>query len=741
LIATDSIGIGVFESFKNVTLLSRRRNNRQVALWSMTTDRRTFIQLLMGSAVSAAFPASISRALSIPANSRTGTIADVEHIVILMQENRSFDHYFGTLRGVRGYGDPRTVRLPDGNPVWYQPQGNNYLLPFHPDAPNLGLQFIQDVAHDWTTGHGAWNEGKYDGWVPNKGATTMTHLVRGDMPFHYALADAFTICDAYHCSMLGSTDPNRYYMWTGWVGNDGKGGGPVVDNAEVGYDWSTFPELLEEAGISWKIYQDIGEGLTAAGAWGWTTDNAYIGNFGDNSLLYFHQYQNAQPGSPLYNGAKTGTNISAGGTLFDIFRQDVANGTLPQVSWVVAPEAYTEHPNWPANYGAWYVSQILDALTDVPEVWSKTALFLTYDENGGFFDHVVPPTVPQSRAQGLSMIDTANEIFPGSSKYAAGPYGLGVRVPMIVISPWSKGGWVNSEVLDHTSLIRFIERRFGAQYPGLRENNITAWRRAVVGDLTSAFNFTSPNDTKVPLPSTVAYIPPGNAKHPDYVPVPPVNQALPIQEPGVRLSRAVPYELLVDGQVDFAGGTLKINFANTGKTAAVFQVYSGDGQTGPWTYTVGPDAEISDTWDIRAGGQTEYDLSVFGPNGFLRVFKGSISESAQANLESRIIYDVHRFGVNLEIRNLGSDSSSLRVFDYYKNQTTEFELHSGRKLSEFRSLENSYGWYDFTIGADPGFQRRLAGHLETGNDSMSDPAFGATVPQAQVEQNSTRAYA
>jgi phospholipase C len=77
-----------------------------------------------------------------------------------------------------------------------------------------------------------------------------------------------------------------WYMWTGWVGNDGKGGGPVVDNAEVGYDWSTFPELLQNAGISWKIYQDIGLGLTAAESWGYTSD-AYIGNYGDNSLLYF----------------------------------------------------------------------------------------------------------------------------------------------------------------------------------------------------------------------------------------------------------------------------------------------------------------------------------------------------------------------------------------------------------------------------------------------------------------------
>jgi phospholipase C len=704
----------------------------------MSTDRRTFIQLLISGAVSTTFPASISRALSIPANHRTGTIADVEHIVIMMQENRSFDHYFGTLRGVRGYGDPRTISLPNGNPVWYQPNGATYLLPFHPGAPNLGLQFIEDLPHDWTSTHGAWNEGKYDQWIPNKRPTSMAHLVRSDIPFHYALADAFTICDAYHCSLLGPTDPNRYYMWTGWVGNDGKGGGPVVDNAEAGYDWSTYPELLQKAGVSWKIYQDIGLGLTAEQFWGFTND-AYIGNYGDNSLLYFHQYQNAQPGSPLANGAKTGTNISAGGTLFDIFRQDIAGGNLPQVSWVVAPEAYTEHPNWPANYGAWYVSQILDALTSVPEVWSKTAFFLTYDENDGFFDHIVPPTVPQSRAQGLSNVDITNEIFPGSPAYAAGPYGLGIRVPMVVISPWSKGGWVTSEVFDHTSLIRFIERRFAGQYPGLKENNITAWRRAVIGDLTSAFNFTSPNDRKVPLPSTVAYIPPDNKRHPDYVPVPPVNQALPVQEPGVRPARAVPYELHVRAHADFEDGVLKIDFGNTGKSAAVYQVYSGDGQTGPWTYTVGPNSEVFDTWSITASGQTGYDLSVFGPNGFLRVFRGG----SMANLESSAIYDGHKNGIVLEMQNRGETHVRVRVFDSYKNTTTDHELRPDEKIREFRSLQEFHGWYDFTIEteSDPSFQRRLAGHLEAGYDSMSDPAFGAWRHHAQAGPGQAHAYA
>ncbi len=481
----------------------------------MSTDRREFLKLLSTAAASATLPSSITRALAIPASSGTGSINDVEHVVFLMQENRSFDHYFGTLRGVRGFGDPRAVKLPSGKSVWHQPDANNpdgYVLPFHPDKNNLGLAFLEDTPHDWAGTHAAWNNGAYDQWVPNKGTTAMAYLTRKDIPYHYALADAFTVCDAYHCSLLGPTDPNRYHMWTGWVGNDGSGGGPVLDNAEAGYGWSTYPELLEKAGVSWKIYQDIGEGLDAAGFWGWTGDKPYIGNYGDNSLLYFHQYQNAPDSSPLAQKARTGTNILKSGTLFDIFRQDVLANQLPQVTWIVAPEAYTEHGNWPPNYGAWYVSQMLDALTANAEVWSKTVVFYVFDENDGFFDHMVPPTPPQSRAEGISTVGTVNELFAGNSNFPAGPYGLGVRVPMIVISPWTKGGWVNSEVFDHTSLIRFIERRFGVLEP-----NITSWRRTVTGDLTTAFNFASPNDAIVSLPSTASYEPPNTDRYPDYV--------------------------------------------------------------------------------------------------------------------------------------------------------------------------------------------------------------------------------
>ena len=210
-------------------------------------------------------------------------------------------------------------------------------------------------------------------------------------------------------------------------------------------------------------------------------------------------------------------------------------------------------------------------------MWAKTVFLVTYDENDGFFDHVPPPTVPVSRAHGVSTVSTANEMFAGSAEYPAGPFGMGVRVPMIVISPWSKGGYVNSQVFDHSSMIRFIEQRFGTKKAGLEETNITPWRRAVAGDLTSAFNFATPNDATVPLPSTVAYLPPDNQRHPDYVPVPPAVQALPQQEKGVRPARAVPYVLEAQGAVDAARSELKLRFANRGTVAAVFQVRAGCG--------------------------------------------------------------------------------------------------------------------------------------------------------------------
>jgi phospholipase C len=670
-------------------------------------DRRRFLQIAGGTVAATALSSSVARAAAISPAVRTRTIKDVEHIVVLMQENRSFDHYFGSLRGVRGFGDPHPALQPSGQPVWNQ----DGVLPFHPTAPDLGLQFIADLAHDWDTTHQALDGGAYDQWVQAKTNITMAHLTRDDIPFHYALADAFTICDNYHCSMLAPTDPNRYYMWTGYAGNDGTDGsqgptGPVLDNTEAGYDWQTYPERLQAAGVSWKIYQDSGDGLTAAGSWGWTSD-AYIGNYGDNSLLYFFQYQNAAPGSPLYTGARTGTNVAGGGTFFDILAADVANGTLPQVSWVVAPEAFCEHPNWPANYGAWYVSQVLDTLTSNPDVWSKTVFLIMFDENDGFFDHIVPPIPANEAAAGGSTVSTAEEFYVDTgtnvNSFTPGPYGLGPRVPFLAISPWSKGGWVCSEVFDHTSIIRFIERRFGVPEP-----HISAWRRAVCGDLTSAFDFAQRQSSVPALPSTAAYVPPDDQRHPSYYPAPPAVGSLPAQEPGVRLARALPYDLRADGGL--AGGTATITFASRGRAGAVFHVTSS---SAPRDYTVGAGQSITGSWPAPAGE----DIRVHGPNGFYREFAGEGPDITASPARG-----------SLELVITSSAAARLTLTSAYDGQQSHVTVRAGSTVTVTAPSAFGTGWYDVSVTSDtdPRYLRRLAGHVETGRPSVSDPSLGAS---------------
>lgn len=664
--------------------------------------------MLGAGAAAAAFPASILKALAIPAHRRTGTIDDVAHIVFFMQENRAFDHYFGMLRGVRGFGDPRPVRLADGTAVWAQPRAEGgAVLPFHPGAPNLGLRFLEDLAHDWTSTHAALREGWYDGWVQHKTPTTMAHLVRSDIPFHYALADAFTICDAYHCSLLGPTSPNRMHMFSGWAGNDGRGRGPAVDNSKYRLGWITYPERLERAGISWKVYQDAGSGLSGHTGWGHEHD-AYIGNYGDNTLLDFEAYENAAPGSPLYEKARTGTRADRGEKLLAQFARDVRSGKLPQVSWIVAPEAYCEHPNWPANYGAWYTAQVLDALTANPEVWSKTVLFLTYDENDGFFDHMVPPTPPMAAELGQSTVSIENEIYPGSKKYPSGPYGLGVRVPMMVISPWSKGGWVSSEVFDHTSMLRFAERRFG-----VRAENITPWRRAVCGDLTATLDFATPDEADLALPSTVAYAPPDRTRHASYKPAIPEQQHLPQQEPGQRPTRAVPYGLEMNARLTAAGVELRLR--NAGRSAAVVQVRSRG--SSPRCFTIGAKAELHDTW--KAG--RDYALAAHGPNGFYRELTGTVAERLG---EPELRYAAAQNAVELHWK--PGQAVQITVRDGYTRQLHLYSLRAGELWQQRWALAASHGWYDLDVrcATEPGFRRHFAGHLERGTNSRSDPHFG-----------------
>jgi phospholipase C len=747
-----------------------------------TADRRTVLRGLGAAALGAALPESIKRALAIEPNSETGTIQDVKHIVVLMQENRSFDHYFGTLRGVRGFSDPRAVTLASGNSVFQQPNASSTLLPNHPPEPLMGYQFIGDLPHGWSDAHAAWNNGNNDGWVAAKGTETMCFVDRTDIPFHYALADAFTICDNYHCSIMSATDPNRYYLFTGWVGQNGLAtdtisqpfsattpgtfdlavgpstgngvlpGGPVVNNDEQGYNWLTYPERLEAAGVSWKFYQDVGVGLDPAGFEGFT-DNPYIGNFGDNSVLYFLQYQNAQPGSPLFEKARTGTAIfnngsfdgSDGASFFTDLRNDVMNNTLPEVSWIVAPQAYCEHPTFPPNWGAWYVSNVLEALISNPEVWASTVFIINFDENDGFFDHIVAPTAPASAAEGLSTVSTVNEIYPGvagdPTDYPPGPYGLGARVPCLVVSPWSRGGYVCSQTFDHTSVIQFIEQRFGVMEP-----HITPWRRTVSGDLTAALDFKRPNTSLSPLPDTTDYrsfvsgsnlmpltlaeIEAGQQPVGTLKLTVPTEQTMPVQEPGQRLARALPYQLQADASASIDSQHVTINFGNTGTAGAFFQVRTaadainrGQG-AGPWGYTVDPVARtISDQYRPTSG--TSYDLSVYGPNGFFRRFAGGMTASS-ANLLVQSAYDTVNGGITVVVTNVGDELADVTIVDNYSGNMQQNGLAPGQSFPTVLSLAANSNWYDvsITVNADPSFIRHYAGHVETGEDSASDPLIG-----------------
>ncbi|GLV90726.1 phospholipase C, phosphocholine-specific [Streptomyces lavendulae subsp. lavendulae] len=679
-------------------------------------NRRRFLQLTGGAAALSVLGESIARAAAIPAQGTTGTIADVEHIVVLMQENRSFDHYYGALRGVRGFGDPRPVTLPSGKSVWHQADNaGKETLPFRPPSDDLGMEYLQGLNHDWAGGQSAFNKGKYDNWVPAKTPATMAHLTREDIPFHYALADAFTICDAYHCSFIGSTDPNRYYLWSGHTGNDGRGGGPVLNNAEAGYDWTTYPERLEAAGISWKVYQDIGDGLDAAGSWGWIND-AFRGNYGDNSLLYFNKYRGARPGDPLFDKARTGTNAKAGEGYFDRLRADVAAGSLPQVSWIAAPEAFSEHSNWPSNFGAWYIAQVLDALTSNPDVWARTALFITYDENDGFFDHVVPPYAPADAAQGLSTTPTALDVFPGKAGYVAGPYGLGPRVPMLVVSPWSTGGYSCSETFDHTSVVRFMEKRFGVQEP-----NISPWRRAVCGDLTSAFDFARKDTSTVPLPDTGPWEPQDRERHPDFRATPPAVGAMPRQEKGQCRTRPLKYAPYVDGAALTAEGKFRLTFSGGADLGAQFYVTSANRSDAPWTYTTEAGKSISDTWNTRySAGVT--DLTVHGPNGFLRGFR---NPGTTPGPEVTARHNATTGNLDLTLTNAGASTATLTVTNAYGGGAKRLTVAKGATVTHSVSLKNTRRWYDVSVTSSEtaDFGRRFAGKVETGAAGLSDPAI------------------
>jgi phospholipase C len=362
--------------------------------------------------------------------------------------------------------------------VPYQPDAVNpagYALPFHLDTHATNAQKIPSTSHAWQVQHDALNGGKMDNWLPAHRLAdgkncpyVMGYHNRADLPFHFALAEAFTICDAFHCSVLGPTWPNRMMWMTGTIDPNGQNGGPILQNAAPagGYTWKTYAERLQEAGVSWKVYEQT---------------NTY----GCNMLENFASFRNADPSSPLYiNGL---THLPEGQ-----FEYDARNDQLPAVSWVIPTSTQSEHPNYTPAEGAAFIASKIDAIAANPDVWAKTAFILNYDENDGLFDHVIPPT-PAPGTPDEFVTKTSVGGTPGNGLNVGGGY----RVPAIIVSPWTAGGWVSSENFDHTSVLQFLEK-----FTGVQEPNISAWRRKTFGDLTSAFRFNGQKAKPPTLPDT-----------------------------------------------------------------------------------------------------------------------------------------------------------------------------------------------------------------------------------------------
>ncbi|WP_405626684.1 phosphocholine-specific phospholipase C [Streptomyces sp. NBC_01396] len=637
----------------------------------------------------------------------TGTISDVRHVVILMQENRSFDHYFGRLKGVRGFDDRSGITLAGGHPVFNQPNGSGRQYPWKLSAtPDAGgrdgetlAQCNGELPHTWSSQHSAWNKGRLDNWVSGVGnVRSLGYLDRSDIPFHYALADNYTVCDAYFCSALSATGPNRTYLWSGKVDSSSHDGGD-----ESGLTWQNYAEALQNAGVSWKVYQNAAD------------------NYGDNGCAYFKNFANARPGTPLHDRGMASVPGVTGSTPDDIaaaIKADVLAGTLPQVSWVVANQAFSEHPFAPPGDGAHFVDLVYRALAADSDVFDSTVLFLNYDENDGCFDHVPPPVPPAG---------TAGEFLDGV------PYGLGFRVPMIVISPWTRGGWVSSEVFDHTSVLRFLETWTAALGKPATCPNISAWRRKVSGDLTGAFDFAHPVYGTAPLPATsvLGY----DTCRPLPNPVPTTN-ALPAQEPGTRPARALPYQPngFLDRLEFGTGGKILAWFtmANQGgaaRRAAHFSLHPGAYRdTTPGQCTVDPGGTAIESFNIGAGyGDGRYDFTMVGPNRFLRRFRGDATKAGKsAEVSTRYAVEAGTGKLAMYFRMVNSGSVpvqfTITAGHYRGDGPWTYTVAAGGSAEDpFNAVAYQDGWYDFTltVDSDASWSRRFTGHLETGAPSVS----------------------
>ncbi len=769
-------------------------------------SRRRFLTkaaLLSGAAgLPTLLPSSIRRARAIDPE-RGSSYLDAAHVVILMQENRSFDHCFGSLQGVRGFNDPRAISLPNGNPVWLQSNaaGETY-APFRLNMHDTRATWMGSLPHGWTDQVDAGNRGKHDGWLDAKRPgrpeyahmpLTLGHYTRADLPFYYALADAFTVCDQNFCSALTGTSPNRLFLWTGTT-RENSSAPARVRNSEIDYklpaSWKTFPERLEAHGVDWKVYQnelsiEVGLGDEEAD---------WLANFTDNPLEFFAQYDvhartkgsvlaparkrlherafTTNAGDPDFHrltplrygeGAQAReVKVPRGDVLFQ-FRKDVARGALPTVSWLVAPQKFSDHPDSPW-YGSWYVSEALDILTRNPAVWQKTIFILCYDENDGYFDHVPPFSPPQPGQPNTGLASTGldcaaefvslqEELQRQPAKHArAGAIGLGYRVPLVIASPWSRGGRVNSQVFDHTSILQFLEKFLGQKTGrAIKETNISAWRRTVCGDLTSVFTtdrreliagpaplgkdasieqIHAAQDKPLPppmVPLTAAQL--RRARHPATA------AALwPAQEKGVRPASALPYEHYIDGGLGPDRKSFRLSlragraFWGAQSAGAPFLAYANR-DAPPRAYAVAAGEALEDSnWPLAGFPGGLYRLRVHGPNGFFRQFSGSAHDPAL-----RVLCGYQRAGArptgNLELQIENTDRRAHVVIvrdETYRTRPRRLTVRAGASVTLVRDLSRSHGWYDLalTTPTAPRFSQRFAGHVETGNPSFTDPAMG-----------------
>ncbi|WP_405485758.1 alkaline phosphatase family protein [Nocardia sp. NBC_00511] len=751
-------------------------------------DRRRFLKraAMLGGAAGAMsmLPPSLVQAWAEPAP--PGGWDRIEHVVVLMQENRSFDHYYGAMPGVRGYSDLNALQLSNGRSVFHQPDGGRHVLPY-----TTSLQNIDGCDHGTGTGHQAFASGRHDAWIAAKGEGTMVGYDRDSLGFYYQLAEAFTLCDGYHCSVNGPTDPNRMYLFTGTVRNPlaldnfaeslqtslysddrklewmrslpvstivdtvlgmvhgvtnvlpqpfpqalagmimpptgnlflldallGPDAGRYVNEVISGLPWTTYAERLQERGVGWRVYQE----------WDNYTDNTldFFLPFRDaarsalkhtngggrlafeNFFRYYDDLQRNPSLEPAYDAqlrrgiaelspsdralVERGLLRSRSGTLVDAFRADVAAGTLPTVSWIVAPYVDCEHPVMGPRNGQALVHGLLAALGDHPEVWNKTVFILNYDENDGYFDHVPAPIPPPG---------TTDEYFGDHA------VGLGARTPAIIVSPWSKQG-VCSELFDHTSVLRFLER-----VTGVAEPNISPWRRSMCGDLSSLFDFESKRTLVLPNTAPRAVQSTTGASQPlPFVP------RLPAQPVGTKPRVPLPYRL--DARCRTNGGVVTLSLANAGTGAAHCPVY-------PNAFT---DDFTPRRFDVLGGDRVQrdlpavnglYDYTVYGPDGYQRRFAGDLGGPCAGLRVTAVPSDSAGRGLVWEFENLGSEPVTVRVVANAYRHDGPWTISVGAGRTERRDMPcdsdaQGAGWYDLTVtaDADAGFLCRVRGFVENG---------------------------